>query len=196
MLMHCKSNAIHCKIHDICIAAMLLHCENNAIHYKNNAIHCKMNDICTAWMLSHCKNTAFQYKTTKSNIYVSRAPPAGSLISPSPEAPKTTRKGYRAAKTISHTYTYPHTWQFTWPPGGASGFGKISVAKLPLDDELLEAAPATNTSDPKICSNAACCALDNVVLDASCLAMQARSSTFCRIKYLNLAGYCLDANSL
>jgi hypothetical protein len=38
--------------------------------------------------------------------------------------------------------------------------------------------------------------LDNVVLDASCLAIQARSSTFCRIKYFNLVGYCLDANAL
>ena len=106
----------HCKFNDICIAWTL-------VHYKNNAIHCKINDICTAWMLRYCKNTAFN---TKSKIYVSRAPPAGSLISPSPEAPKTTRKGHRASKTISHTYTYPHTWQFTWPPGGASGFGKIS----------------------------------------------------------------------
>ena len=38
MLIHCKNNASHCKINDICIAWILN-------HYKNNTIHCKINDI-------------------------------------------------------------------------------------------------------------------------------------------------------
>ena len=50
MLSHCKNNAIHCKINDMCIAVML-------IHYKNNAHHAKVNDICIALMLIHRKTT-------------------------------------------------------------------------------------------------------------------------------------------
>ena len=77
MLSHCKNNAIHCKINDICIAWTLIHCKNNAIHHKsndicivwmlshckNNAIHCKINDICIAWTLTLCKNNAILCKS-------------------------------------------------------------------------------------------------------------------------------------
>jgi hypothetical protein len=38
VLSHCKINAIHCNINDICIVCVLIHC-------KNNAIHCNINDI-------------------------------------------------------------------------------------------------------------------------------------------------------
>ena len=51
MLIHCKNNAIHCKINDICIEWMLILCKNNSIHYK-------INELCIAWILIHCKNNA------------------------------------------------------------------------------------------------------------------------------------------
>ena len=70
MLIHCKSNGIHCKINIICIAVMLTHCRNKGIpcklniiciavmliHCKNNGIPCKLNMICLALMRIHCKN--------------------------------------------------------------------------------------------------------------------------------------------
>ena len=46
MLIHCKNNAIHCDINDMCIAWVLIDC-------KNNAIHCNINDICIAWVLTY-----------------------------------------------------------------------------------------------------------------------------------------------
>ena len=82
MLIHRKNTATHCKINDICIAWMLLLCNDNAIHCeindtlriawmliqcKNDAIHCKINDMCIAWMLIHCKNNQ---SIIKSKIYV------------------------------------------------------------------------------------------------------------------------------
>ena len=30
--------------------------KESVFHCKNNAIHRKINDICIAWMLNHCKN--------------------------------------------------------------------------------------------------------------------------------------------
>ena len=47
MLIHCKNNANHYKINDICIALMLIHCKNNANHDNN--------DICIVVMLIHAK---------------------------------------------------------------------------------------------------------------------------------------------
>ena len=41
MLIHCKNNAIHHKINDLCIAWML-------INRKNNSIDGKINEICIA----------------------------------------------------------------------------------------------------------------------------------------------------
>jgi len=84
MLNHCRNNAIHCKINDICIAWMLNHCKNNAIHCKindiciawmlnhckNNAIHCKINDICIAWILNHYKNNTIHCKINDIYIYI------------------------------------------------------------------------------------------------------------------------------
>ena len=54
VLVHCKNNAIHCNINDICIAWVLIHCKNNAIHYN-------INDICIAWVLIHDKNNTVHY---------------------------------------------------------------------------------------------------------------------------------------
>ena len=72
MIIQYKNIAIHCKINDIRIVWILIHCENNTTHYKindiliarilihwkNNAVHYKINNICIAWMLIHCKKHA------------------------------------------------------------------------------------------------------------------------------------------
>ena len=144
-------------------------------------------------MLSHCKNTAFQYKIKDICIPSSSSGVLDLALARSPENYQKRGPGFKNDLTYLHI---PPHMTIHMTPRRSKRIWKNIFAKLPLDDELLEAAPATNTSDPKMCSNAACCALDNVVLDASCLAIQARSSTFCRIKYFNLVGYCLDANAL
>jgi len=178
ILIHCKNNAIHCKINDICTAWMLIPSKNNATHYT-------INERCTAWMLSHCNNNAIQYKVKDICIPSSPAPPAGSLISPSPAAPKTTQKGNRASKRPHMPLTCP-THGNSHAPQRSERIWKNICGQNALGWRAAGGGPATNTSDPKMCSNAACCALDNVELDASCLAIQTRSSTFCRIEYLNL----------
>ena len=76
MLILCRSNAIHCKTNDLCIAVMLMHCKSNVkhckmndicvasmlIHYNNKASRCKTNDMCTTVLLTHCKNNANHYE--------------------------------------------------------------------------------------------------------------------------------------
>ena len=81
MQIHCKKNAIHNRINDICIAGMLIHVKNNTIHRKSmidvlpgcqltvkiTRFIVKSNDICIAWMLTHCKN-AIHCKTNNISI--------------------------------------------------------------------------------------------------------------------------------
>ena len=138
-------------------------------------------------MLSHCKNNAFQYKIKDICIPSSSRGVLDLALARSPENYQKRAPGFKNDLTYLHI---PPHMTIHMTPRRSKRIWKNIFAKLPLDDELLEAAPTLTNSGPKMCASAAaCCALDNVVLEASCLAIRVRSSTFCRIRYLILVGF-------